>query len=264
MYQSCDSLGNQIAVDPYATRIISLVPSLTELLFDLGLDQEVVGITKFCIHPDSWFRTKNRVGGTKNVNIEKIAQLNPDLIIANKEENDKDNISYLLQNYPTWVSDIKTMDHIQVLIREISKLCNRVQQGNVLWHKISSQFKKLSETIAQHQLVPVCYLIWQKPYMTIGGDTFINHLLELSGFQNCWSNSQRYPILSEKDIQASHAEYIFLSSEPFPFAKAHQILYANLFPDKKIILVDGTYFSWYGSRLVHAVDYFLQLRKDIL
>src|ERR1700741_3198050 len=105
-----DQTGRKISIPQIPQRIISLVPSQTELLFDLGLDKEVVGITKFCVHPPEWFQTKTRVGGTKQLKIDLIKQLQPDLIIANKEENVKEQIEELEKHFPVWISDVNNLE----------------------------------------------------------------------------------------------------------------------------------------------------------
>jgi ABC-type Fe3+-hydroxamate transport system substrate-binding protein len=260
MSQFTDQLGNIIQLVHTPKRIISLVPSQTELLFDLGLDEEVIGITKFCVHPEEWFRTKTRVGGTKTVEIDKIRSLQPDLIIANKEENVKEQIEGLQEIAPVWISDINNLPEALEMIKSVGELTTRNKRALELADNIKSGFQQLPTT--NHQL-KTAYLIWKDPYMTVGGDTFISDMMKRCGFHNVFGDQLRYPEVALESIKASGCELLFLSSEPYPFKERHvQELKAEL-PDTKVMLVDGEMFSWYGSRLQHAPAYFKQLLAHI-
>ncbi|MCX6181047.1 MAG: helical backbone metal receptor [Bacteroidetes bacterium] len=242
-------------------KIISVVPSLTELLYDLGLNEEVVGITKFCIHPEEWFRTKTRIGGTKQLNIEAIRKLNPDLIIANKEENEKDQILELANEFNVFITDIKTLEDALLAIYDIGTLTNKKEEALA----INDQIQKEAELLASSpKVINVAYLIWSKPYMTINSDTFIHHLIAMNGWTNVFGDHpDRYPMIEVEALQEKNPDVIFLSSEPFPFAQKHVEELLPYFPKSKIILVDGEMFSWYGSRLRYAFEYFRELQKDI-
>lgn len=240
-------------------RIISLVPSITELLYTLELDTETVGITKFCVHPKQWFQEKTRVGGTKNINLEKIRSLQPDLIIANKEENVQDQIVKLAVEFPVWLTDVNTFDESLKMIHQIGQLTSREQIANELLHRIqhnAAQFK-FEERVA------AVYLIWKEPYMTVGGDTFINAMLDICGIDNVFQHQNRYPEITIEDMLQSSATHLLLSSEPYPFKQQHIEHLQTLLPEMKIILVDGEYFSWYGSRMEFAFNYFSELRQEI-
>ncbi len=239
------------------TRIISVVPSLTELLFDLGVDEEVVGITKFCIHPDEWFRSKTRIGGTKLLNIAAIRKLNPDLIIANKEENEKAQILELAKEFNVFVTDIKKLEDALIAIFDIGKLVGKEKESLSLNREIQQQ----ADTLTQKSNLKVAYLIWRKPYMTINSDTFIHHLIMMNGWTNVFADhADRYPMIEIENLQEKNPDVIFLSSEPFPFSQKHVEELLPHFPNSKIILVDGEAFSWYGSRLKHAFAYFKGLQ----
>jgi ABC-type Fe3+-hydroxamate transport system substrate-binding protein len=262
-----DQLGNSIEISSLPKRIVSLVPSQTELLFDLGLDEEVIGITKFCIHPGHWFRNKQRVGGTKNVNIEKIKSLQPDLILANKEENVKDQIEALQQIAPVWVSDVNNLDDALSMISSIGEITGKAIQAKDLNAIIRNGFQQLS-TIS-HQLsalnsqLSTAYLIWKDPYMTIGGDTFINDMLQRCGFTNIFKHQQRYPEIPVDQLKTLNCKLLLLSSEPYPFSQKHIEELQQYLPKTKIILVNGEMFSWYGSRLQFAPVYFTKLIEQI-
>lgn len=248
-------------------RIISLVPSQTELLYDLGLDAETVGITKFCVHPQSWFKTKERVGGTKKINIAKIHQLKPDLIIANKEENVKEQVEELAQHYPVWLTDVNNLQDALQMIDDIGELTGKQTEAKILSLDINKGFAELEKLKTQNQKLKTAYFIWQKPYMTVGGDTFINNMLQYCGFENIFANKERYPEVSIAELQtapdSNRDQLLLLSSEPYPFKQKHIDDLGRQLPGTKIVLVDGEFFSWYGSRLLKAPEYFKKLLKTI-
>lgn len=230
-------------------RIISLVPSQTELLFDLGLDSEVIGITKFCVHPEHWRQTKAIVGGTKNVNIPLVESLKPDLIIANKEENTKEDIAKL-SKYRVYVSDIKTIDDAYEMMRSVAELTGTSAKD--LIERIQSSFTALPS----FEIRKALYLIWKKPWMAAGSDTFINEMMRMAGFENV-VKTPRYPTVSLADLDP---EVVLLSSEPYPFKDQHVDEVKKLLPNAKVVVVDGEMFSWYGSRMVGMAGYFSALR----
>lgn len=252
-----DSVNFKVEVAEHPLRIISLVPSLTELLFHLQLESEVAGITKFCIHPQQWFQTKTRVGGTKTVDLNKINSIQPNLIIANKEENDQQQIEQLAEKFPVYVSDVSNLQQALEMISFVGSITNKISGANDIIDSIKKEFSLLNPVVLKQ---PVCYLIWKDPYMTIGGDTFINNMLQHAGFENVFKDQKRYPITNLEQLKELPFEYLFLSSEPFPFKQKHVDELLELLPNKKITLVDGEIFSWYGSRLIKAPAYFKQLQ----
>jgi ABC-type Fe3+-hydroxamate transport system substrate-binding protein len=257
MITSVDQLRRTITLSGFPQRIVSVVPSQTELLFTLGLNDEVVGITKFCVHPHEWFRTKERIGGTKKLNIERIKTISPDLIIANKEENTREDIDSLCQLFPVWISDIKTLDDAIEMISGIGDLVNRKSESQKLINSIRSRFQILNEKNFQSR--KAIYLIWKDPLMTAGSDTFISHLMTMSGFENVIA-AERYPEVTIESIKELSPDVILLSSEPFPFTENHA---AEIEQKSGIraIRVDGEMFSWYGSRLLQSPAYFIALRE---
>lgn len=254
-----DQLNNTIELKSYPKRIISLVPSQSELLWDLDLREELVGITKFCVHPQEMFRSINRVGGTKTLSIEKIRALKPDLIIGNKEENEQSQILELQKEFTVWMSDIYTLEDSLSMIKKVGILLNRVEKANSIAENIQSSFQSL-----KHIHKTVLYFIWREPYMAAGKATFIGHLLNKIGLENCIKEENgRYPNLSMEDITNLNPELILLSSEPYPFKEIHIKELQEKLPNTKIILVDGELFSWYGSRLQKSVTYFNELIKGL-
>lgn len=264
MLSFTDQLGRIIQLRSYPNRIISLVPSQTELLFDLGLHDEVVGITKFCVHPHQWFRSKPRVGGTKKVKMETIHSLSPDLIIANKEENTRDQIEDLAKKYPVWISDVHDLETALQMIVLAGEITNKTQKALLIAEEIKAKFNQLQMSLDEQRLAVknqprTAYLIWRDPYMTVGGDTFIDAMLKACGLKNIFDDHTRYPQINIGDLQTANCQFLLLSTEPYPFAKKHiEELHAYL-PDTKIILVDGEMFSWYGSRLLHSAEYFSKM-----
>lgn len=256
-----DQLGREITINYPPKRIISIVPSQTELLFDLGLNDEVIGITKFCIHPIEKFAAKTKVGGTKKLLIEKIRDLKPDLIIGNKEENTQSEVELLMQEFPVWMSDINNLEDSISTITQIGELVNREPEASYLNHLINAGFNDL-QTLALSKGVDqsVAYLIWKDPYMFAGSNTFIDDILKKIGLNNVAIQS-RYPELKLAELKNLNPKLIFLSSEPYPFKQNHIKGIQDAIPNAKVMLVDGEMFSWYGSRLVKAVGYLFELQN---
>lgn len=256
-----DQINHTIEIPNTPKRIISAVPSQTELLYDLGLEKEVIGITKFCVHPEKWFKNKTRIGGTKNLKIEKIKALNPDLIIANKEENTEAEIKALQQLFPVWTSDISTLQDSLNMIKTIGEITEKNENASRIINTIEQEFKKYQSNFTKRHTA--LYLIWKNPYMSIGNDTIIHHLMAYCGFDNVLKDKTRYPEISEAEIKQLQPEFILLSSEPYPFKEKHIAELKNLCPTSKIMLVDGEIFSWYGSRLQYTPKYFFNLWNGI-
>ncbi len=260
MSRYTDQTAEPVFIPSFPKRIISLVPSQTELLARLGLEDEVIGITKFCVHPERWFNTKTRTGGTKQVNFDVVQQLKPDLIIANKEENVKEQVEELKKYYPVWVSDVNDLDGALDMITQIGIITNRQQASTVIISTIRENFLHLPPVTAP---LRTAYLIWQKPYMTVGGDTFIHSMLKAAGFENVFAGKSRYPEITIEELKLLHPDIILLSSEPYPFKQKHADELQQHLPSAKIVLADGEMFSWYGSRLIEAPAYFTRLRNEI-
>jgi ABC-type Fe3+-hydroxamate transport system substrate-binding protein len=246
-----DQMGRSVEVPFPPKRIISLVPSQTELLNYLGLENEVIGLTKFCIYPTEWFKSKIRVGGTKQLKINEILALKPDLVIGNKEENTKEDIEQLEKNgISVWLSDINSSDEALEMIHQVGDMCGKESQAADLVRQITIGFEEISQVGKWRS---VLYFIWDEPTFVVGKNTFIDSVLTKIGFIN-YCNLNRYPELTE--LKNPNPDFVFLSSEPFPFTEQHLDKYQKLFPKAKVQLVDGEMFSWYGSRMLLANDYF--------
>ena len=242
-----------------ANKIVSLVPSLTELLFDLGLEKKIKGITKFCKYPKNKINNVEKIGGTKNINIEKIKKINPDLIIANKEENTQNQIEELAKYYNVYLTDINTFSNALSEIKNIGKLTNTEQIAKDIIDKINKNFSKVTNLLNNKTFA---FFIWNNPLMIAGNDTFISDILKKIGGKNVYDfKTDRYPQTTILEIEKLNPDYIFLSTEPYKFTEVHKKLFNNLVTTKKII-VNGEYFIWYGSRLIKSPDYFINLFKN--
>lgn len=244
-----DQLGRNVVVHFPPKKIISLVPSQTELLSHLGLEKEIIGITKFCIHPENLHKIKTQIGGTKSISLKKIEELQPDLVIANKEENDQEQIAALSLQFPVWISDIKNLEEALNMILEIGNLTDRKENSI----EISSQIRTRFSAIQPQTRKRTCaYLIWWNPIMTINSATFIHDMLNRCGLENVFANriDSRYPVISEEELIDAAPEYLLLSSEPYPFKATHASHFRKILPNTKLIMADGENYSWFGSRLL--------------
>ena len=261
MIQCRDGLGELVELKAPAQQIISLVPSQTEWLAYLGLDAQVHSITKFCVHPFNWRNRKSIVGGTKNVHIERVEIAHPDLIIANKEENEKDSIRAIKEKYPIYVSDVKNVEDAFKMMRDTGKLTGKLDLAEDFIGQMKyklSQIHKVPNGVKPR----VLYVIWDNPIMAVGSDTYIDAIISLGQMRNAAASFSRYPIMDEKALQqVQPIDMVLLSSEPFPFAEKHIRKYESIFPDSEIRLVDGELFSWYGWRLTKTLDYLVDLDK---
>lgn len=244
-----DQLGREVFISGKPIRIISLVPSITDFLHYLKLDKEVLGITKFCIHPNEWFKSKIRVGGTKKLNLDKIQALKPDLIIGNKEENTEEEINLLSNQFPVWMSDVNSFNDAIDMIKKLGDVLYRTNECRVLLDSIRNSFEGI-RNIGQDK--SVLYFIWHEPNYVAGNCTYIGSVINTLGFVN-HCKMDRYPDFD--DLSIDSPDYVFLSSEPFPFKGQHIDYFKNKFPESKIILVNGEMFSWYGSYMLKVPNY---------
>jgi len=257
-----DQMGRKVLLPKIPERIVSIVPSQTELICDLGMTSNLVGRTKFCIHPKLQVSEIPVVGGTKNLRIDKIRELNPDLIIGNKEENDQEQIELLMQEFPVWMSDISTLDDAEEMIRALSQVFDVVNQGDQILNQLHKSIAGFS-ALKLGESCRVLYLIWNEPIMIAAKGTFIDAMIQVLGVENAAEKYQRYPEISEYDISLINPTHIFLSSEPFPFSEKHIARYQRICPNAVILIVDGELFSWYGSRLLKSLDYFKELAEKL-
>jgi len=229
-------------------RIVSLVPSLTELLIDLGLKDRLVGRTRFCIHPEKEVNDIPIVGGTKNPRVDKILDLRPDYIVANKEENRKEDIQQLQDSCTVNVTDIDTIEDALLTMQQLGQSLEVEQPARKLAKEISSCLEQRPD---ERQL-KTAYFIWRDPWMTIGRDTYIHNVMDYWGLDNIFGYKKRYPVISLKELAKHQPELVLLSSEPYPFKEKHLPIIKKACPQARVLLVEGEWFSWYGSHMLHA------------
>lgn len=263
-----DDLGNSFAFANAPQRIVSLVPSQTELLYDLGLEDQIVGITKFCVHPPHFRKTKKVVGGTKKVHFERIRLLQPDIIICNKEENTQEIVLELQKIAPVWVTDIIEIDDVFRMMSNFGQLCNQRVRAQRLIDKLEMEITHFQSFVQNLPTLKVAYFIWANPYMVAGHSTFINTLLKMCKFENIYANAEkfpsRYPEVELKKIRLDgDPDVVLLSSEPFPFKDENAFEIGRFTHHAKAVFVDGELFSWYGSRLLKSFEYFRKLRQSL-
>lgn len=253
MRTTLDQMGRVVDVAEPPRRIISLVPSQTELLYDLGLGERVVGITKFCVHPETWFKTKHRVGGTKKVDIDKVRALKPDLVIGNKEENERKDILALEKEWPVWMSDIRTLDDAHEMIEALGRITGTEAKASSINLSITAAFSRLQRLDPP---ITAAYFIWRDPFMVAGHGTFVNDMLKRCGLVNVFDEDDaRYPTITDRELAEADPDVILLSSEPYPFTEKHLLEFNMICPGTPVYVVDGELFSWYGSRLMLSPDY---------
>lgn len=248
MIKLVDQLQRPVELKKAPTKIVSLVPSLTEYVCSIDADNQLAGISKFCIHPHNLKKKVKVIGGTKNPNLNKIRELEPDLIIANKEENRKEDILALAIDYPVYVSDINKLSDSYQALKDIAILCGRKEKGLQIIEQLKStisQFPKLNQT------KDFVYLIWKNPYIAVGPGTYIHALLNELGWNNkVTSSDSRYPEWNLEDGNF----HILLSSEPYPFKEEDKKQIQQVCPNATVELVNGEAFSWYGSRLLSVAE----------
>ena len=245
-----DDLGVTLTLQRTPARIISLVPSLTELLCDLGLEDQIVGLTKFCVHPAGLKKQKEIIGGTKNLRSEKILNLQPDIILANREENDKEQVEALSKDLNLYTTVIVDFEDATRCIRELGALFEKRAEAEAIIAANKATIKSLKSP----EVKRAAYLIWRKPWMTIGGDTYIHDMMDRLGYENVFGNQERYPSFELTELIDKKVDVILLSSEPYPFKEEHIKEIKEVVPGVGVKLVDGELYSWYGSRLANIID----------
>ncbi|MCF7568462.1 helical backbone metal receptor [Sabulilitoribacter arenilitoris] len=259
-----DQLNRKLYLKNTPKRIVSLVPSQTELLVDLGLETSIVGVTKFCVHPIHLKKSKTIVGGTKHINIDKIQSLNPDIILCNKEENTKEIVEACQKICSTHVSDIFNIEDSLQLISQYGSLFDKKEEALKIVNKIQKEADDFKTFIQKKPILKVVYFIWKNPWMVAANSTFINYVLGLNNFENVYETKTRYPEIELNNSTIyKDVDVVLLSSEPFPFKNLHKKELQTFYPNATIELVDGEMFSWYGSRLTKVFTYFKNLRLNL-
>ncbi len=252
MLEIQDQIGRILKLERKPRRIISLVPSLTELAAEFAGEDSIIGLTTWCVHPKGLKESKTIIGGTKNVNVELVRQLQPDLILANKEENIEEQIEILAKDFPVYVSDVRDLKSARGLIKEMGNLLQADEKAHVYLHQATEALSKMDKSEGSFLI-----FIWNKPFMVAGPDSYISALLEAKGFKNAAPNGSRYPELSWEEVQRLKPKYIFLSSEPYPFKSADTIEFHKARFTCKIL--DGEMLTWYSHRLAKSLNYINRL-----
>lgn len=251
-------LGREVRLPGPPQRIVSLCPSITETLFALGLDDQIAGLTRYCLHPEDRVGDKTRVGGTKRLKFDVIEQSRPDLIIAEKEENNREDVERLARSWPVYVTQVQDIPAAFDMVHRLGELCSRQAQAEGLIRNIDDAWQKLP---CLSEPLSVAYLIWRKPWMAAGSDTFIDSVMQRLGFSNVFAGSSRYPEFSLQQLQEKQPRLVLLSSEPYPFKGRHQADLEMALPGAEVMLVDGEAFSWYGSHMLGAARYLERLLR---
>lgn len=259
-----DQLNRRIHIEKLPERIISLVPSQTELLVELGLKTSIVGVTKFCVHPGNLRQEKDIVGGTKQIHLDKIKALNPDIILCNKEENTLEMITELESIAPVHISDIYNLVDALRLIEMYGELFNVEAESTKLITAITNERETFKLKFQNRTKKKAAYFIWKNPWMVAGSNTFIDFMLNEAGFDNVFKHMERYPEISLEDQSLKEAEVLLLSSEPFPFKDTDKEAFFDKCTNQQVLIVDGELFSWYGSRLLYSYRYYGMIIKNLL
>lgn len=278
-----DHLGREVPLDRAPQRIVSLCPSQTETLVDLGAGERLVGRTKFCIHPEAIVKDIPEIGGTKQVRMADLDALAPDLILAEMEEQTPELVAELEENYPVFVTRVENIPDALTMIRDVGALLD-----GAFAHLSTAQLPqkpipadrpalKTAQTLATEidrslqaiaplaQPMSCVYLIWENPVMGVGANTYINSVLSYMGLVNgLLTHEGRYPTLSHAEIKTLSPSVLMLSSEPFPYKTKHLEVYQALLPQTQVMCVDGEMFSWYGTRMQKAAAYLAQLANKLV
>ena len=255
-----DQLNRLLKIKNRPNKIISLVPSISSSLYDIGLDNEVVGITHFCKFPKHWKKSKTIIGGTKDLKIDRIAKLKPDLIFASKEENTEKDVLELQKIAPVYVSDVNDFKTNQTFLEDLGIIFDKKNIVEKIIKNINEKENLLNKNKQSYKSI---YLIWKEPYMTIGWDTFINYMMQKAGFMNLYNDKKRYPATSIDEMKSLNPEIIFLSSEPYPFKEKHIKEFQNIFPNSLILNVEGEAFTWFGTYQQKGLEYLIDLKAKI-
>ena len=240
-------------------RLVSLCPSLTELVFDLGLGDSLVGRTKFCVHPEGLVERVETVGGTKNPKVARVVELAPDLVLMNEEENRREDAEALAAaGVACHTSMPRTAAETAAMVRSIGAAVGRGERAEEIASDIERRAARVRRAAAPRARVRYAYLIWREPLMAAGAATFVDGLLALAGGENVLADrAERYPAVSEAELAAAHPDAVLLSTEPFPFADRHAAELAERtgIARERFHIVDGELLSWHGSRTPAGIDY---------
>jgi ABC-type Fe3+-hydroxamate transport system substrate-binding protein len=255
-----DAFGKSFEMAEPARRIISLIPSITEIFFTLGVEDRVVGVTKFCTEPPEGVAGKPKVGGQKNPRVDAIIDLKPDLVVANVEENRKEHVEALqAAGLNVFVTYPRTVREGIRLIRDLGVLTDASAQSEALATRCGDALAEVEQATVDRAPVRAFCPIWRNPYMTINHDTFIHDMLRVCGGENIFHDyPQRYPKVTLTEMAARKPEVILLPDEPFPFGEKHLPDFDPLrevpaVRAGRLHLLDGKILCWYGPRIADSL-----------
>ncbi len=247
-----DHLNRTVEINGVPQRVVSLVPSITETLADLGLAKHLVAVTRFCKYPLELTKLLPKAGGPKNIDIDKIVDLQPHLVIAVKEENDKEQVLKLAEQVPVIVFDINSVEDAFNMLDGLGAVFDRADVTAGVINSIKQKLEKYSPAGSYKKTM---YLIWKNPWMAAGRSAFIGAMMKVAGFDNFISG--RYPQVSRQEFEKANT--LLLATEPYHFTESDRQQLLEEYPDKNVIIVDGEMFTWYGTHMLKAIDYFERL-----
>jgi ABC-type Fe3+-hydroxamate transport system substrate-binding protein len=240
-------------------RIVSLCPSLTELVFDLGRGEELVGRTKFCIHPADRVGAVEKVGGTKNPKVARIVELAPDIVLLNEEENRREDAEALeASGIRCHVSFPRNAAETATMVRSIAAAIDASAEGERIARDIERRHRRVTDAARSREPIRFAYLIWRNPWMAANADTFVSAMLADAGGINVFGQTpERYPTITPEDLEAANPDAVLLSTEPFPFKESHadELSALTRITRGRFRIVDGELLSWHGSRTPSGIDY---------
>jgi ABC-type Fe3+-hydroxamate transport system substrate-binding protein len=259
-------LGRELHLAVPAQRVVSLVPSISEAAVQvLGPHADrLLGCTKFCVHSAELRKRCTVVGGTKRWHADRIEGLAPDLILANKEENEREGVEALARRWPVYVSDVADLADNHRLLRDLGLLLGEEQRAGALIRETDAAFAAWRRKRPRFLRAPrVAYAIWREPWMFAGGGTFIDAMLREAGWNNAFGEDARYPSASLEELRERKLDAVLLSSEPYPFKSEHQAEVAQALPGVPVVFADGEAFSWYGYRPLQAPKAFESVHQAL-
>ena len=262
-----DAVGTRHAPARRDARIVSLVPSITELVCDLGLAAQLVGRTGFCVHPREVVRRIPKVGGTKDVDLDKLRALRPTHVILNIDENKKEHARSLAEFVPELIvtHPLAPIDNL-ALYRLIGGIFGREDQAEALCGEFEAAYAALQSAASTFPLDRVLYLIWKNPWMTVSRDTYVSRMLALVKWETVPAEcTDRYPKIQLDSGVLDAADAVLLSSEPYSFREGHvaELRADPLLAKKRIALIDGAMTAWYGSRAIEGLGYLRRFRETL-
>ncbi len=247
-------------------RLVSLCPSLTELVFELGLGDRLVGITEYCVRPPEGVPRIEKVGGTKDPKVERIKELQPDLVLLNEEENRREDADALdTLGIATHTSFPRTVEEVAATVRELSARLGVAPAGQRVANGIDVALERARAATRGQRPVRFAYLIWRKPWMTAAEGTYVSSLLEAAGGDNVVGPCPtRYPSISGAQLASADPCAVLLSTEPFPFQPKHvaELAAATELAPCRFRIVDGELLSWHGARTAAGLDYAVRLLDE--